>query len=79
MILLFKGSNLRLIFPCSNSKITSLAARLIEPNRPSNRSKYDEEDDADDDEALFAELEAEIDNDGNSTMREQGLAMLRRE
>jgi len=33
----------------------------------------------DDDEALFAELEAEIENDSNSAMREQGLEILRRE
>ncbi|KAJ4478258.1 thioredoxin-like protein [Lentinula aciculospora] len=59
-------------------RITSLAARLVEPNRP-DRSRHEQEEDADDDDALFAELEEEIENDSNSTMREQGLEMLRRE
>jgi hypothetical protein len=65
-----------------NPKITSLAARLIEPNDPQrhkhNKHNNDDDDDADD-EALFAELEAEIENDSSSAMREQGLEVLKRE
>ncbi|KAF8917895.1 thioredoxin-like protein [Mucidula mucida] len=61
----------------SNPKITSLAARLVEPNDP--RHKRTASDDEDDDEAIFAELEAEIENDSSSSMREQGLVVLRRE
>ncbi len=61
----------------SNPKITSLAARLVEPNDP--RHKRTASDDEDDDEAIFAELEAEIENDSSSSMREQGLDVLRRE
>ncbi|KAF8897653.1 thioredoxin-like protein [Infundibulicybe gibba] len=61
-----------------SSKVASLAARLVEPNNPSHSHRR-HEDDEDDDEALFAELEAEIENDSNSTMREQGLEILRRE
>jgi hypothetical protein len=63
-----------------NPKITSLAARLVQPN-DSRRNKRDntDDDDDDDDEALFAELEAEIENDSSSAMREQGLEILRRE
>jgi thiol-disulfide isomerase/thioredoxin len=61
----------------SNSRITSLAARLVEPNE-SNRSRCDLEDDKDD-EAIFAELEEEIENNGNSFMREHTLQVLKRE
>jgi hypothetical protein len=57
---------------CSfNPKIASLASRLVEPNR------HDVEDE--DEEALFAELEEEIENDSNATMREQALEVLKRE
>ncbi|KAJ3909878.1 thioredoxin-like protein [Lentinula edodes] len=62
----------------SNPKITSLASRLVEPNH-SDRSKHEEDADYDDDDALFAELEEEIENDNSSAMREQGLETLRRE
>ncbi|KIK68008.1 hypothetical protein GYMLUDRAFT_803974 [Collybiopsis luxurians FD-317 M1] len=60
----------------SNSNIASLAARLVEPNHPDRHSHSE---DLEDDDALFAELEAEIENDDNATMREQGLEILRRE
>ncbi|KAG7096827.1 hypothetical protein E1B28_004236 [Marasmius oreades] len=64
----------------SNPKITSLASRLIEPNHPAGRSgKHADDLDLDDDDAIFAELEAEIENDDNSAIREQGLAVLKRE
>ncbi|KNZ81549.1 Thioredoxin domain-containing protein C2F3.12c, partial [Termitomyces sp. J132] len=58
-------------------KIVSLASRIVESNRP-DRFKHsdDEEDDTD---RLFAELEEEIENDGDAAMREQGLDVLRRE
>ncbi|KAG5342509.1 hypothetical protein C0989_000637 [Termitomyces sp. Mn162] len=61
----------------SNPKIVSLASRIVESNRP-DRFKHsdDEEDDTD---RLFAELEEEIENDGDAAMREQGLDVLRRE
>ena len=68
-------------FPYSNStsRITSLAARLVEP-KDSNRSRRDlEENDDKDDDALFAELEEEIENNSNSFMREHSLQVLKRE
>jgi len=63
-----------------NSKILSLTARLVEPDVSRRRELNNTEGDGDDDdEALFAELEAEIENDSSSAMREQGLEVLRRE
>lgn len=64
----------------SNPKVASLAARLVEPNYPQHhkRNQVHEEDD-EDEEAIFAELEAEIENDSNAVMREHGLEVLRRE
>jgi hypothetical protein len=59
----------------SRRKIASLSARLVDPNP---RRKGHEEDE-DDDEALFAELEAEIENESNASMRERGLVELREE
>lgn len=59
-----------------NPKITSLAARLVEPNDP---PRHQHDDDEEEEEALFAELEAEIENDSSSAMREQGLKVLKRE
>lgn len=47
----------------------------MDPNPRQNR--YDKEED--DDEALFAELEAEIENESNASMRERGLVELRKE
>ena len=43
----------------------------MQPNR--------DHDGEDDEEALFAELEAEIENDSSSAMREHGLAVLKQE
>ncbi|KAL0067542.1 hypothetical protein AAF712_005255 [Marasmius tenuissimus] len=64
----------------SNPKIASLASRLVEPNQPGGRSKRTDDDyELDDDDAIFAELEAEIENDDNAAIREQGLAILQRE
>lgn len=65
------------VFSYSNSRIASLAARLVEPN-DSNRSRRDLEEN-DDDEAIFAELEEEIENNSNSFMREHSLQVLKRE
>ncbi|PPQ99082.1 hypothetical protein CVT24_003642 [Panaeolus cyanescens] len=62
----------------STSKIESLASRLVQPNEP-NRYRRRESDDEDDDEALFAELEEEIENDPNLSIREQGLKLLKSE
>lgn len=59
----------------SSKRIENLANRLVAPNNPHNSAQ----DSDDDDEALFAELEAEIENDGNYAMREQGLEVLKRE
>ncbi|KAG5648952.1 hypothetical protein DXG03_000301 [Asterophora parasitica] len=64
----------------SNPKIASLAARIVESNHADRRRhNRDEEEYEDDDEALFAELEEEIENDSNAALREQGLEVLRRE
>ncbi|KAG5651962.1 hypothetical protein H0H81_006777 [Sphagnurus paluster] len=63
----------------SNPKIASLAARLVESHRPNRQRRSDDDEDDDDDEVLFAELEAEIENDSNAALREQGLDVLRRE
>lgn len=52
--------------------MASLASRLVEPNR-------DHDEEPEDEEALFAELEAEIENDDSSAMREHGLAVLKQE
>lgn len=60
----------------SSSKAASLAARLVQPNNP-NRSKYGSDDE--DDDAIFAELEEEIENDSNVSIREHGLQVLKAE
>ncbi|KAF9226577.1 thioredoxin-like protein [Gyrodon lividus] len=52
------------------AKINSLASRLVE----SNHSQETEEEDND---AIFAQLEAEIENDDNVAFREHGLTQLR--
>lgn len=55
-----------------NPRLASLASRLVSPNR-------DHDEEPEDEEALFAELEAEIENDDSSAMREHALAVLRQE
>lgn len=52
------------------SKAASLASRLVDPNNDK---------DQEDEDALFAELEAEIENADSSALREQGLAVLKSE
>ena len=59
-----------------NPKVAHLTAQLRAPSAPSGRS--DSDTDALDDDELFAELEAEIENDGG-LLREQGLKELQRE
>ncbi|KAJ6485177.1 thioredoxin-like protein [Mycena vitilis] len=59
----------------NNTKIASLAARLVEPNR----RPHHEDDEEDDEEALFAELEEEIENESNAEMREYGLQVLKQQ
>ena len=54
-------------------KISSLVARLNEPSTSSSR------DTEMDDEDIFAELEAEIENDSSATFREHGMDRLKRE
>jgi len=61
----------------SNPRITSLAGRLVDPN--THQARSGRVDDDEDEDALFAELEAEIENDDNSYMREQGLEVFKRE
>ncbi|KAJ6628745.1 GTPase inhibitor [Mycena sp. CBHHK59/15] len=58
----------------NNPKIASLAARLVEPNRLSRHEEEEEDEDA-----IFAELEDEIENDSNAEMREHGLQVLRQQ
>ncbi|KAI6003743.1 thioredoxin-like protein [Pisolithus albus] len=52
-----------------DTKLNDLASRVVE----SNRSR----DEVEDDDAVFAELEAEIENDENAAFRERGLEQLR--
>ncbi|KIJ70071.1 hypothetical protein HYDPIDRAFT_143019 [Hydnomerulius pinastri MD-312] len=54
-----------------DAKMDSLASRLVESNRTREESVKD------DDDAIFAELEAEIENDDNAAFREHGLEQLR--
>lgn len=56
------------------NKVASLASRLVESNHHPHSTDDDEDPDA-----LFAELEEEIENDSNAAMREHGLQGLRRE
>ncbi|XP_006460237.1 hypothetical protein AGABI2DRAFT_192000 [Agaricus bisporus var. bisporus H97] len=58
----------------SHSKIASLSSRLLEPNRSSRDDNSE-----DDEDAIFAELEAEIENDDNPAVREQGIGVIKRE
>ena len=50
-----------------NSTLNNLASRVIESNRARDE----------DDDAIFAELEAEIENSDNAAFRETGLRQLR--
>ncbi|KAG2141805.1 thioredoxin-like protein [Suillus bovinus] len=55
-----------------HSKLDSLASRLVQ----SNDSR---EEDEQDDDAIFAELEAEIENDADAAVRDRGIEQLRLE
>jgi hypothetical protein len=55
-----------------HSKLDSLASRLV----ASNDSR---EEDEEDDDTIFAELEAEIENDADAAVRDRGLEQLRLE
>ncbi|PFH52828.1 hypothetical protein AMATHDRAFT_139401, partial [Amanita thiersii Skay4041] len=56
-------------------RLMELAARVLEPNSP-RLGPTETEEDVD---AIFAELEAEIENDENPTFREQGIDALKKE
>ncbi|KAI6035139.1 thioredoxin-like protein [Pisolithus orientalis] len=55
--------------PTMDTKLNDLASRVVEANRA--------RDEPEDDDAIFAELEAEIENDENAAFRERGLQQLR--
>ena len=57
-----------------SSNIPELASRL---DRARHNTRSDPDDDNEDD--IFAELEAEIENDGNIDLRESGMQELKRE
>ncbi|KAH9853552.1 thioredoxin-like protein [Lenzites betulinus] len=58
------------------AKIASLMDRL---NEPSTSSAHSRSDNAEADEDIFAELEAEIENDSSAAFREHGMEQLKRE
>jgi len=60
----------------NNPKAASLAARLVDPNR--GLAHHDDNEDEDED-ALFAELEEEIENDSNASVREHGMKLLKQQ
>ncbi|KAH8105915.1 GTPase inhibitor [Cristinia sonorae] len=65
-----------------NSRISELSSRLTDPIQSSSSSRKDmhrSDPDEDDDEAIFAELEAEIENDDNAATRERGMLEMKRE
>ncbi|GBE79667.1 GTPase inhibitor [Sparassis latifolia] len=61
-----------------NPKVAALTARLTQPI-PSGSNRHDDDRSDDDEEELFAQLEAEIENDSNVGLREQGMDRLKRE
>lgn len=58
----------------SNAKVNNLTTRLTDPYASNIRSDPEE-----DDEELFAQLEAEIENDDNAALRERGMDQLKLE
>lgn len=60
--------------PAHDPKIASLVARLNEPSTSSHTPATDLDDDD-----IFAELEAEIENDPSAAFREHGMDQLKRE
>jgi hypothetical protein len=77
---LFKSpaSNLWNIHSFDSSRAATLASRLIEPNARGSRNRGDDSEDEEED-AIFAELEEEIENDSNSSIREHALQLLKNE
>ncbi|KAI0832345.1 thioredoxin-like protein [Trametes gibbosa] len=59
------------------AKIASLMSRMNEPSTSS--SAHSSSDNTQDDEDIFAELEAEIENDSSAAFREHGMEQLKRE
>ena len=59
-----------------DAKIASLVNRLNEPSTSSSRHGASADMDDDD---IFAELEAEIENDSSAAFREHGMERLKRE
>ncbi|KAG6378693.1 hypothetical protein JVT61DRAFT_12964 [Boletus reticuloceps] len=53
-----------------DAKIKSLVSRVVDSNRAQDETE-------DDDDAIFAELEAEIENADSAAFREHGLERLR--
>ncbi|KAJ2920163.1 hypothetical protein MD484_g357, partial [Candolleomyces efflorescens] len=62
----------------SSSRAATLASRLVDPNVKGSRNRRDDSEDEDED-AIFAELEEEIENDSNSSIREHALQLLKNE
>ncbi|RXW24651.1 hypothetical protein EST38_g1253 [Candolleomyces aberdarensis] len=60
------------------SRAATLASRLVEPNAKGSRNRRDDSEDEDED-AIFAELEEEIENDSNFSIREHALKLLKNE
>lgn len=62
-----------------DAKIASFVARLNEPTTSSSHTHADSSKAQEDDEDIFAELEAEIENDSSAAFREQGMDRIKRE
>lgn len=62
----------------ANSNIAVLTSRLTQPG-PSSSKRVDSDGSDIDEEELFAQLEAEIENDSDIALRERGLEKIKRE
>ena len=75
-----EGASAELTGPSINSsRATTLAARLVDPNRQHSRRGRGSDTEEDDEDAIFAELEEEIENDSNYSVREQAMSILKNE
>ncbi|KZT74316.1 thioredoxin-like protein [Daedalea quercina L-15889] len=63
----------------TDAKIHTLTSRITQPGPSSAPRRDNDDDDALDDEALFAQLEEEIENDASPELREQGIQRLQAE
>ncbi|KAH9938223.1 thioredoxin-like protein [Fomitopsis serialis] len=63
----------------TNAKINTLTSRITQPSSSSRPRRHDDDHSDLDDEALFAQLEEEIENDSNVALREQGIQRLKAE